>query len=102
MYFIVFSFQNYIMINESTGSENKNARRTLLASIGALSLFPLMKLSALVKKKDVISCAPSDPSQTIKMLTQDGTLVEVDVSKLRGDKYKISNRQLQTWVKKSM
>jgi hypothetical protein len=90
------------MINESSGSENKNARRTLLASIGALSLFPLVKLGALAKKKEVISCAPTEEVQTVKMLTQDGTLVEVDISKLRGDKYKISNKQLQAWVKKEM
>jgi len=35
-------------------------------------------------------------------LTQNGTLVEVDVTKINGDKEKISNKQLQSWVKTTL
>jgi len=38
----------------------------------------------------------------MKMLTQDGRLVEVDISRINGTKEKISNKQLQDWVKKEL
>jgi hypothetical protein len=81
---------------------NHNNRRKLLASIGALSLFPLLKLSSLTKKKNVISCSPETSVQKVKMLTQDGILVEVDMSKVKGSKQKITNKELQSWVKKEI
>ncbi len=87
--------ENKILTDAST-------RRKLLAGIGALSLFPILKFGFLAKKKDVISCAPETKSQTMKMLTQDGRLVEVDMSKIQGTKEKISNKQLQDWVKKDL
>ena len=95
-------FQNYFMSKEPIKLDAKNARRTLIASIGTLSLFPLLKLGIFSKKREVISCAPEAPTRTVKMLTQEGLLVEVDISKLKGDKHKISNKQLQTWIKKEM
>ncbi len=73
-----------------------------MASIGALSLFPLLKLSSLTKKKNVISCSPETSVQKVKMLTQDGILVEVDMSKVKGSKQKITNKELQSWVKKEI
>jgi hypothetical protein len=90
-------------MNTENGSTNEtNTRRKLLAGLGALSLFPILKFGLLAKKKDVISCAPDTKNQTMKMLTQDGRLVEVDMSKIKGTKEKISNKQLQDWVKKEL
>jgi hypothetical protein len=37
---------------------------------------------------------------TVKMLTQDGKLVEVDIAALPSKKKKITNKELQDWVKK--
>ena len=37
--------------------------------------------------------------ETVKMLTQDGQLVEVDKSKLLSGGTKITNNELQQWVK---
>jgi hypothetical protein len=48
----------------------------------------------------VIACAPE--IKTVKFLTQDGTLVEVDASKIKTGKEKISNQQLQSWVNKEL
>jgi len=73
-----------------------------LASIGALSLFPLQKFNVLIKKKNVISCSPETSVQKVKMLTQDGILVEVDMSKVKGSKQKITNKERQSWVKKEI
>lgn len=39
-------------------------------------------------------------SGTIKMLTQDGKLVEVDIADLPTKKKKITNKEMQTWIKK--
>ena len=40
-------------------------------------------------------------SATVKMLTQDGKLVEVDIDKIYcGKRKKISDEQLKKWVKK--
>lgn len=82
--------------------EEHNSRRKLIAGISLLGLFPILKFSSLYKKKDVISCAPETAAPTLRMLTQDGILVEVDASKITGTKQKISNEQLQSWVKKEL
>jgi len=76
------------------------SRRKLIAGLGVLSLLPIAKLATSFKKKEVIACAPE--VKTVKFLTQDGTLVEVDVSKINGGKEKISNQQLQSWVNKEL
>jgi hypothetical protein len=89
-------------MNNQKDPKETNSRRKLIAGIGALSLFPLAKLGFFNKKKDVISCAPEAGTKKIKLLTQDGTLVEVDMSKIKSSKQKISNEQLQSWVKKEL
>jgi hypothetical protein len=79
-----------------------NSRRKLIVGLGVLSLFPLTKLASTFSNKEVISCAPENKPKTVKFLTQDGTLVEVDVTKINGGKEKISNQQLQNWVNKEL
>lgn len=39
-------------------------------------------------------------ANTVKMLTQDGKLVEIDVEKLSGKRKKISNDELKNWLNK--
>jgi hypothetical protein len=76
------------------------SRRKLLAGLGVISLFPIIKFIFFSKKSNVISCAPETKNTTMKMLTQDGRLVEVDISKIKSTKEKITNTQLQNWVSK--
>ena len=90
------------MNTENNTPKETSTRRKILAGIGALSLFPLVKLGFLTQKKDVISCAPDQMNQKIKMLTQDGKLVEVDMSKINGTKQKATKEDLQNWVKKDL
>ncbi len=48
-----------------------------------------------------ISGGKQKKNETVKMLTQDGTLVEVDVEKLiAGRRNKINDDQLKNWVSK--
>jgi hypothetical protein len=72
-----------------------NNRRKLLASIGALGLFPLAKLGLFVKKKKETPVIAE--IKMVKMLTQDGKLVEVDASKISGVKTKVSMQQIHEW-----
>jgi hypothetical protein len=86
--------------NESIPQEVKS-RRKLLAGIGVLSLFSILKAGIFTKKPPVISCAPpAEKQETIKVLAQDGRLVEVDVSKIKQLKAKISDQELLGWIKK--
>lgn len=39
-------------------------------------------------------------TETVKMLTAEGKLVEVDAAIIPNRKKKITNRELQTWIKK--
>ena len=77
--------------------DGKKMRRTLLAAIGGLSIFPLFKLAFFTRKKQVISCGPLPVTR--KMLTEDGRLVEVDVARISSGGRKISKEELQGWVK---
>ena len=58
----------------------------LVTSVTALKFIPGTK-----KKK----------SDTVKMLAQDGTLVEIDIDKIPGTKRKnVTDHELQAWIKK--
>jgi len=39
-------------------------------------------------------------NKTVKMLTQNGELVEVDVNRIAANKGKASKQQLQSWIKR--
>jgi hypothetical protein len=70
--------------------KNKSSRKkfvfwslAILSSITALKLFP-----SAPKRK-----------QTVKMLTQDGRLVEVEKDRVVASKNKITDEELKSWVK---
>lgn len=66
-------------------------KKFLLWSAIALCSATVLKFLPGTKKKQ---------TETIKMLTQDGTLVEIDKSLLVSSGNKISNDELQKWIKK--
>lgn len=73
-------------------TENKNqSRRKFIswgvASAAVLAAFKLVKPAA---KK----------TETVKMLTQEGKLVEVEIAALSASRKKISDTELQNWIKK--
>jgi len=78
---------------------NSPERRKFVWNIGILSAFAavgsITGLSFWRKKK------PATPKkQTVKMLTREGSLVEVDIALISGSRKKISNTELQHWIKK--
>lgn len=67
-------------------------KKFLLWGAAFLSSFTILKFISDNKEKNI---------ETVKMLTQDGKLVEVDISKrVYGRREKIDDAQLKTWVNK--
>ena len=73
-------------------NENKNQSRRKFITWGVASavLFTAVKIILPAKKKP----------ETVKMLTQDGKLVEVDIASLPPQKKKVTNDELKNWIKK--
>ncbi len=65
-------------------------KKFLLLTAAAFCSATILRIFTARKKKQ---------NDTVKMLTQDGTLVEVDRKLLGPPGNKISNRELQQWVK---
>jgi len=72
--------------------KNKITRRKLLGWMGILSLTAMAGAALKPWKNKKVT--------TVKMLTRDGKLVEIDASLLAVNKKKISDKELQNWVKK--
>ncbi len=81
--------------------KNKNtvSRKKILvwgaAALASLSVFPFLTVRALKKKETA-----EKEEETIKMLTEDGKLVEIDKKLMFPTGTKISHDELLTWVKK--
>jgi hypothetical protein len=88
------------MKEEITGDHSLKTRKNLLAGLGILSIFSILRIFRFRKVPEKIACSPSNPKETRKLLTQDGQLVEVDVSRIKMLQKKISNQELQDWIKK--
>ncbi|HMJ48869.1 MAG TPA: hypothetical protein VK498_16165 [Ferruginibacter sp.] len=70
----------------------QSRKRFIGAGITAAALFTAFRFFIPEKKKE---------NKTVKMLTQDGVLVEVDMEKLTGSRrQQITDNQLKTWVNK--
>ncbi len=75
-------------------------RRHFVYGIGAIAA--LAGLRALfLPKKDVISCGPATTGKTHRMLTQDGTLVEVDDAVLSEVRKRITDEELRNFVQRT-
>ena len=81
-------------------SENIPSRRKFVLGLGIISLLGALGLK-FPSRKVIIACAPPHEKKTVKMLTQDGKLVELDVQHVKAKGKKISNDELKSWVKKS-
>lgn len=94
-HFKEINFQATIMTNQTQPGKGSSSRKkfilwgaALLGSIGILKY---------VNRK-----SPEEKKNTVKMLTQDGKLVEVDVADLAncGRNKKITDEELKNWVTK--
>ena len=69
----------------------QSRKKFLLWGAAALSSVSVLRIFKAPKKQK---------TETVKMLTQDGKLVEVTVSAIPSKKKKITNKELQNWIKK--
>lgn len=71
--------------------KNSTRKKFLLWSAALLSSVAVFKFIPGGKPKK---------KETVKMLTEDGKLVEVDIAALPSQKKKVTNKELQNWIKK--
>ena len=71
----------------TTENKNQSRRRFILWGVASSAVFSAVKF-----------ILPSRKKETVKMLTQDGKLVEVDIAALSKIKKRISNKELQNWI----
>ena len=88
------------MKEKITGAGEVKTRKSVLAGLGILSFFSILRLIPIRKAPEKIACGPSNPKETMKLLSQDGQLVEVDVSRIKSLQKKISDQELQNWITK--
>jgi hypothetical protein len=89
--------------NEKTTQTNLPSRRKFVWGVGILSAFAAVGAATglpFFGKKNAISLKAEGKNSTVKMLTEDGRLVEIDEVLITSGKKKISNTELQQWVKK--
>ncbi|MFI5132420.1 MAG: hypothetical protein ACHQFX_20625 [Chitinophagales bacterium] len=72
----------------------KSRKKFLIWSAAILSSLTILKLIPGKKGKKNTST-----NETVKMLSQDGKLVEIDKRLLASSAAKISNEELQQWIK---
>jgi hypothetical protein len=70
-------------------------RKFTLFGLGMLSSVSVFGIWSFTKKEP-----ETGKKNTVKMLAQDGTLVEVDASLLSANRRKVSNDEVQHWIKK--
>ncbi len=75
------------MNNETNNPSSR--KKFLVLGLGAVAFFSLFKFSLPSNKK----------TKMVKMLTQDGKLVEVSEDLLKGKKEKIKDKEIFNWIK---
>ena len=89
--------------DEIKNEENTTGRRKFVWGASVLSIMAIvagvLKLPFLSKKK-VLAGNPEIKKKTVKMLTQDGRLVEIDETLLTASRKKVTDLELQNWIKK--
>lgn len=89
--------------NENITPTGSSSRRKFVLGLGILSSFAAVAASLRLPffyKKDKSAGRAEVKRNMVKMLTKDGTLVEIDASLISSSKRKVSNAELQNWIKK--
>jgi hypothetical protein len=76
---------------ETSSDSNKKDRRKMIYWVaGALSVLTFWKYMPSPKKEE----------KPVKMLTEDGQLVEVDMKHLKGKRSRLRSEEFYSWVKR--
>jgi hypothetical protein len=90
-------------INKLNSESGIPSRRKFVWGLGILSVitaFGSFTRLPIYGKKNRLLNNPGAKGKTVKMLTQDGRLVEIDQSFLAAKGKKVSDAELQHWIKK--
>lgn len=88
--------------NKTISSASPNRRR-FLERLGVLSIIALVAGAGRRPAAGIgatIDCGPGKTKETVKMLTEDGTLVAVDRELIRAGGRKVTDTELKGWIKK--
>jgi hypothetical protein len=83
--------------------ESSPSRRKFVWGLGILSLFAAIGSAAKFPFSGIRKVSGPKPickNTTVKMLTQDGRIVEIDATFIASNSKKITNTELQNWIKK--
>ena len=88
---------------EGAMPKNPSGRRKLIFGLGTLSFLALVarviNIPAAQDRKR-LNCTPGSKGKSVKMLAEDGRLVEIDETLLASGGKKVSDEELQHWVKR--
>ena len=91
-------------IDEKINQPNQTSRRKFVLRAGILSACAAAAAtlggSFWNKKKDATTPGEGAATKTIKMLTQDGKLVEVNALLITTNAKKVTDAELKNWIKK--
>ena len=73
----------------TANKQNSSRRKFIEWGLGTLAVFSTIGLFFSKKRK----------KKTVKMLTQDGQLVEVDEALIKSTGKKVNNKEIHSWVK---
>ena len=89
--------------DEIKNEDNTTGRRKFVWGASILSMMAIvagvLKLPFLNRKKTPAG-NPESKTKMVKMLTEDGRLVEIDEALLTASRKKITDSELQKWIKK--
>jgi len=77
------------MINMEQNQNTTSRKKFFLWGLGIISSITALKLILPKKMKPTL----------VKMLSEDGKLVEVDINKIKKTGEKVSDKEISTWVK---
>jgi hypothetical protein len=89
--------------NELHTPDGNSDRRKFIYGFGVLSFFGVLTAATGLRfhsRPDPIACTPDHGTKMIKMLTQEGKLVEIDAALLTASNEKITDKELQNWIHK--
>jgi len=78
------------------------SRRKFVFGLGLISFLSAAVAAVRIPflgKRNIIACTPEDKPKKVKMLMQDGSLVEIDDHFIPADRRKITDTELQHWIK---
>ncbi|MBS1532689.1 MAG: hypothetical protein JSU01_20470 [Bacteroidetes bacterium] len=86
--------------NEKTIPENSASRRKFVRGLGIFAVFTTLASSAGLSFFGKRVSKARSKSKSVKMLTEDGRLVEIDEMLVTSQRKKATNADVQHWIKK--